>query len=96
VSEEGLRTAREQLCKVPQSFLRDHLHQIIEHASRFRELKVQADGLSDPVADDAADLLLDREVQEADWLLAEAEAFDHEFHIIDPSMLGRRSSTERG
>ena len=79
MSEEGLRAAKEQLCKVPQSPLRDHLHQIIEHASRFRELKVEADGLPEAVEIVAADLLLDREVQEADWLLAEAEAFDQEF-----------------
>jgi hypothetical protein len=92
VSEEGLRAAREQLRKVPQSFLRDHLYQIIEHASRFRELKVQADGLPDPVADDAADLLLDREVQEADWLLAEAEAFDQEFPLSNSLSHGQSTS----
>jgi hypothetical protein len=92
VSEEGLRAAREQLCKVPQSFLRDHLQQIIEHASRFRELKVQADGLSDPVADEAADLLLDREVQEADWLLAKAEAFDQEFPLPNSHAHGQAIS----
>jgi hypothetical protein len=79
VSEEGLRAAKEQLSKVPHSPLREHLHQIIEHASRFRELKVEANGLPDAAEDGAADLLLDREVQEADWLLAEAEAFDQEF-----------------
>jgi hypothetical protein len=87
VSEEGLWAAKEQLCKVPQSPFRDHLHQIIEHASRFRELKVQADGISD-----AADLLLDREVQEADWLLAEAEAFDQEFPLPNSHSHGQAIS----
>jgi hypothetical protein len=78
VSVERLRAAREQLCKIPHSSFRDYLYQIIERASRFRELKAEADA---PLDTAAADARLDSEVDEADWLLAEAEVFNQESPI---------------
>ena len=41
-----------------------------------RQLKAEADA---PLDTAAADARLDREVDEADWLLAEAEVFNREF-----------------
>jgi hypothetical protein len=89
VSAERLQAAREQLCNVPQSSFRDYLYQIVEHASRFRELKAEAHG---PLDTAAADARLDREVDEADWLLAEAEVFNQESPIrISTSSAGGKS-----